>query len=84
MEEKWGGRKEKEIKGHLPYFSSVWKQSLLTQHVTRTMQFFRFLYLIFICPHFNFAFKFVCVCDCVLVYCCHLFMARETGFYFWQ
>ena len=36
------------------------------------------------CPHFNFAFKFVCVCDCVLVYCCHLFMARETGFYFWQ
>ena len=54
MEEKWGGRTEKEIKGHLPYFSSVWKQSLLIQHVTGTMQFFRFLYLIFICPHFNF------------------------------
>lgn len=48
MEEKWGGSKEKEIKGHLPYFSSVWKQSLLIQHVTGTMQFFRFLYLIFI------------------------------------
>lgn len=55
MEEKWGGRrKEKEIKGHLPYFSSVWKQPSYTA-CYKNYAVFRFLYLIFICPHFNFA-----------------------------